>query len=132
MNILIDTNIILWILFDSKSLNEKEKLIIEDENNQIIVSSISIFEISLKYSIKKLELESITPDEIPDLLKNEGYVIEDAGYDSFSTFYKLPFLEEHKDPFDRIIIWEAIRKKYFLMSRDEKFKQYKNIGLKLV
>jgi PIN domain nuclease of toxin-antitoxin system len=132
MNILIDTNIIFWILFDSKSLNKKEKLIIEDNTNQIIVSSISIFEISLKYSINKLELENITPDEIPDLLKNEGYVIEDVSYDSFSSFYKLPFLEEHKDPFDRILIWEAIRKKYSLLSRDEKFQYYKKCGLNLV
>ncbi|HNZ27852.1 MAG TPA: type II toxin-antitoxin system VapC family toxin [Spirochaetota bacterium] len=132
MNVLIDTNIILWILFDSTSLNEKEKSIIENNNNQIIVSSISLFEISLKYSIKKLELENVTPEEIPELLKNEGYIIGNVGYESFSTFYKLPFLEDHKDPFDRIIIWEAIQKKYSILSRDGQFKNYKKFGLKLL
>lgn len=132
MNILIDTNILLWVLFDSKSLNEKEISVIEDENNQIFVSSISIFEISLKYSINKLELVNVTPDQIPDLLINNGYMIEDIRYESFSSFYKLPFLDKHKDPFDRIIIWEAIKKDFYLLSRDEEFEKYKKHGLKLI
>jgi len=77
MKILLDTNIVLWILFDGLKLKKNEIQLIDDENNDIIVSNISFFEISLKYAINKLELENITPDRIPDILISNGYLIEE-------------------------------------------------------
>ena len=109
MKVLIDKNILLWILFDGDELN-----IINDEEIEIIVSSISLFEISLKYLLNKLELKNITPYKIPELLLDNGYEIDNIDYKSFSTFYKLPN-EIHKDPFDRLIIWESIIKQYYLL-----------------
>ncbi len=131
MKILIDTNILLFILFDDAKLSKKEIEIISDDNNEIIVSSISLFEISLKYSINKLELNNITPDKIPDLLISNGYMIEDIDYITYSSYYKLPS-EFHKDPFDRLLIWEAIRKEYNLLSKDRAFVNYEKYGLKLL
>jgi PIN domain nuclease of toxin-antitoxin system len=131
MKILIDTNILLFILFDDAKLSKKEIEIISDDNNEIIVSSISLFEISLKYSINKLELNNITPDKIPDLLIRNGYIIEDIDYITYSSYYKLPS-EFHKDPFDRLLIWEAIRKNYCLLSKDSAFVNYQKYGLKLL
>jgi PIN domain nuclease of toxin-antitoxin system len=131
MKVLIDTNILLFILFDDTKLSKKELKIITDENNEIIVSSISLFEISLKYSINKLELKNITPDKIPDLLTKNGYAIENIDYTTFSSYYKLPS-EFHKDPFDRLIIWESIRKNFNLLSKDGEFKNYEKYGLKLL
>lgn len=129
MQILIDTNILLWILFDDDKLKKEERKIIANTDNEIIISSISLFEISLKYSIKKLKLNNITPDQIPELLLSNGYEIENISFETFASFYKLPN-EIHKDPFDRILIWEAINKKLLLLSRDSKFKSYKKYGLK--
>jgi PIN domain nuclease of toxin-antitoxin system len=131
VNILVDTNIVLFLLFDDTQLSHKELELINDEKNRIIISSISIFEISLKYSIKKLTLTNITPDKIPDILIQNGYVIEDISYSSFASYYKLP-VEHHKDPFDRILIWEAIRRDYYLMSKDKLFSEYEKYGLKLI
>lgn len=131
MKILIDTNILLMILFEDGKLNKNEIKIIEDENNEIYVTSISIFEISLKYSIGKLKLKNITPEFIPEIIEKNGYNLEETSYKTFSTFYKLP-INEHKDPFDRLIIWEAIQKNYYLLSRDEEFQKYEKYGLKLI
>jgi len=131
MKVLIDTNILLYILFDDLKLSKNEIEIISDDNNEIIVSSISLFEISLKYSINKLELNNITPDKIPDLLIRNGYIIEDIDYITYSSYYKLP-AEFHKDPFDRLLIWEAIRKEYNLLSKDRAFVNYEKYGLKLL
>ncbi len=130
MKILLDTNIVLWILFDGLKLKKNEIQLIDDENNDIIVSNISFFEISLKYAINKLELENITPDRIPDILISNGYLIEDISYNTFASFYKLPS-DIHQDPFDRLIIWEAINKKYHLLSRDQIFNDYIKYGLLL-
>lgn len=131
MNVIIDTNILLFILFDEKKLSKREIAVIEDENNQIIISSISLFEISLKFSINKLKLNNITPDRIPDLLIRSGYDIENIDYITFSTFYKLP-TEYHKDPFDRLLIWESIRKGYFILTKDNEFINYEKYGLKIL
>ena len=131
MNILIDTQILLLILFKGSELTSKEIEIIKDDKNEIICSSISLFEISLKYSIGKLKLKKITPDHIPALLLKSGYTIKDVNHQTFSSFFKLP-LKEHKDPFDRILIWEAIENNWHLMSRDKWMKEYRHHGLKLV
>ena len=131
MKVLIDTNILLYILFDDSKLTSKELEIIHNEDNEIIISSISLFEISLKYSIKKLKLNNLTPDKIPDLLLKNGYSIEDIDYTTYSSYYKLPS-DYHKDPFDRLLIWEAINKKYNLLSKDNAFISYEKYGLKLI
>jgi len=131
MKILIDTQIILWILFEVDRFTEAEKKIITASENQIICSSISLFEISLKYSIGKLKLCNITPEKLPTLLIENGYLIEEVNYDIFSTFYKLP-CDIHKDPFDRILIWQAIKNNFFLMSRDKEIKKYQKFGLNLI
>jgi PIN domain nuclease of toxin-antitoxin system len=131
MKVLIDTNILLFILFDDARLSNSELGIIKDENNEIIVSAISLFEISLKYSLQKLKLKNTTPEKLPDLLLRSGYYIENIDYITFATYHKLPS-GKHKDPFDRLIIWESIRKDYYLLSKDIKFKDYEKLGLKLL
>lgn len=131
MNILLDTHFILWILTDETKLSKKEKEIIENPKNSIICSSISFFEISLKYSIGKLILERFTPEDIPDLMLKNGYEIVDISYKTFSTYYKLPN-DYHKDPFDRLLIWEAIQNNYKLLTRDANIKEFKSLGLKLL
>lgn len=131
MKILIDTQIILWILTDGKKLKQNEIDIINNPDNEIICSSISIFEISLKYSIGKLELRNFTPEMIPELLQNNGYRIKNVDFEVFSSFYKLPN-DIHKDPFDRILIWESIKNDFTIMTRDTKILEYKKYGLKTV
>jgi PIN domain nuclease of toxin-antitoxin system len=131
MKVLVDTNILLWILFDESKLKSNELKIINNSENEIILSGISFLEISLKYSLNKLELNNIKPDEIPDIMLANGYEIEDIDFMNFASLYKLAS-STHKDPFDRLIIWEAIRKDYYLMSRDSEFKEYLEHGLKLI
>ena len=128
MRYLLDTHVLLWILFDKNQLSQKAKTIIKNLDNEIFASVISYWEISLKYNIGKLIFENITPDEIP--LKAKQIQISTLNLSEYdvSTFYKLPRLE-HKDPFDRLIIWQAINQKIPLISKDRKIKEYKTYGL---
>jgi len=48
------------------------------------------------------------------------------------TFHELPVKEKHKDPFDRMLIWQAITKNMVIISKDESFAQYVNDGLKII
>lgn len=131
MKYLLDTHTFLWVIFDDEKLSEKAKAAIRNLDNEIYVSVITYWEISLKYSIGKLELEGITPDELPKQAIEVGIETLEISEDVASTFYKLPKIN-HKDPFDRLIIWQAIRMNMILISKDKKIADYQKSGLKIL
>ena len=131
MNYLLDTHTFLWMLFDDEKFSKPAKTTLTDLDHAIYVSTITYWEIALKYALGKLELQSITPDQLPALarkllLQTLPLSVEDA-----STFYQLPRLS-HKDPFDRLIIWQAIRGNLTLISKDEWIEDYQRFGLHLL
>ncbi len=66
MKYLLDTHTLLWVLFEDEKLSKTAQEIIRSPENEIYVSLITYWEIALKYSIGKLELENITPEEIQE------------------------------------------------------------------
>jgi len=132
MNYLFDTHYILWTLFEPEQINKNVEKILEDENTIKYVSGISLWEISLKYSLGKLELEGTDPDEVHKIIKRSGFEIIEVENNLFSSYYKLPKKEDHKDPFDRMLIWQAINNNLTLVTSDLKIKQYEENGLKLM
>jgi len=132
MNYLIDTHYILWSLFEPKLINSKIKSIFEDENATKFVSGISLWEISLKYSLGKLILEETNPDEIIENIIRSGFEIISIDNYLFASYYKLPKKESHKDPFDRMLIWQSITNDLTLITNDSYVSQYIEDGLKLI
>ena len=117
MNILLDTHILLWHLTDNPKLSLEASAVIEDESHQKFFSIVSLWEIEIKRNLGKLEItqpiELLLPKEIEILpLKIEH----------IAHLKNLPF--HHKDPFDRIIIAQAMVESFSLMSDDEFFKFY--------
>jgi PIN domain nuclease of toxin-antitoxin system len=100
-----------------------------DEDNEIYYSPINLWEISIKYSLKKLDLKGITPEEFYEELRKSYYVCKETENNYIITNYHLPFL--HKDPFDRFLIWEAMKNDFVLITVDELIEEYKSIGLKI-
>jgi len=78
-----------------------------------------------------LELESITPEEIPRKVKEINIDTLEISEKDVSTYYKLPKIQ-HKDPFDRLLIWQAINYNITLISKDKEIEEYKTFGLKLL
>ena len=72
------------------------------------------------------------PEEIEKGTLKLGYEIKDIETDEVLSYYKLPKKKYHKDPFDRMLIWQSIKNKYILISRDSSIESYKNIGLKSI
>lgn len=128
MTYLLDTHTLLWTLFEDEKLSKKAREAISNAENEIYVSVISYWEISLKYALGKLELEGITPDELPEKAKEIDIETMDLSEEDVITFYKLPRLK-HKDPFDRLIIWQAIRRDLPLISKDKSMEDYQPFGL---
>lgn len=129
MKYLLDTHSFLWTQFEPVKLSKKAKEIILNQENDLFVSAISFWEISLKYSIGKLILEKVFPDELPIYAKRSGFNIIELDGMIASSFYKLQ-KNEHCDPFDRMLIWQAISLDMTIITKDNKFKNYKKDGLK--
>lgn len=130
MKYLLDTHVFLWSLFDTSKLTKSIKEILLNEQNDIYVSTISFWEISLKFSIGKLNLQNIQPEELPDYSIKSGFEILNIDEFIASSFHQLPRLS-HSDPFDRMLIWQSITSNMTILSKDEKFKDYISHGLKL-
>jgi PIN domain nuclease of toxin-antitoxin system len=131
MAYLLDTHALLWVIGDSKQFSKKVAVIIEDQTNQIYVSSISLWEISLKFKIGKLNLTGFTPEDIPKFLEKLNISIIELKQEDASSYHKLKE-NFHRDPFDRMLIWQCINRKYTFISKDSEMKKYKISGLKTI
>jgi len=78
-----------------------------------------------------LELEGISPDEFPEFANKMSFELLSLSAEDAASFYHLPPIT-HKDPFDRMLIWQAIREKMVLISEDSKIAAYKGYGLKIL
>lgn len=128
---LLDTHTLLWALFEPEKLGMQAYAILTDRDNPVYVSSVSFWEISLKAALGKLTLTHCTPDELPDAAENVGFSALPLEPAEAATFYRLP-RQPHKDPFDRMLIWQALRRNLILVSRDRLFSDYAELGLKSV
>jgi PIN domain nuclease of toxin-antitoxin system len=131
MTYLLDTHIFLWALFNPRKLKKIVRKILLDPENRICVSVITFLEISLKYSLGKLELQNIKPEELVGITEETGFEIYQMDAIDIATFHKLPNLE-HKDPFDRLLIWQCIRNNMIFISQDSQLKEYEQFGLKYI
>jgi PIN domain nuclease of toxin-antitoxin system len=130
MNYLLDTHTFLWAAFSPDKLSTKARNEISSAENQVCVSSVSFWEISLKYTLGKIELTACTPADMPNIATQMGFAIIQLGATETASFYQLPKVT-HKDPFDRMIIWQAIQQQLVLISKDANFPEYRQFGLKV-
>jgi PIN domain nuclease of toxin-antitoxin system len=131
MNLLLDTHALLWCLFEPESLGRRAAAAIRDPGNNVFVSAVTLWELSLKYSLGKLELHGVVPEQIPELVVTSGFDLLPLADDEAASFHHLPRLP-HKDPFDRMLIWQAISRKLTLVSGDKAFAAYRENGLKVI
>ena len=129
MNFLLDTHSFLWTLFVPEKLSRSATQKIMSSDNDVAVSVVTFWEISLKYALGKLELSGVEPDELPSFADQMGLNILPINPTEAASFHRLPRLL-HKDPFDRLIIWQAIQRKMILISKDREFKEYRKFGLR--
>ena len=129
---LLDTHILLWSRLEPTKLSKSHQAIISSHDEQKFISIISIWEISLKYSLGKLELGGHTPEEFLHTAQEIGFQLTTPEPEYFASYYQLKSIQGHKDPFDRMLIWQAIHESMTLISSDSALPKYKPEGLKLV
>jgi PIN domain nuclease of toxin-antitoxin system len=131
MKCLLDTHAFLWSVFDPRLLGKKAAPVIRNPNNSVSVSVVSFWEISLKHSVGKLELENVAPEDFPKIAARAGFEILPLTASEAASCHRLPRLE-HRDPFDRLIVWQAIDRKLVLISADSSISAYRSAGLKVL
>ncbi len=132
MKFLVDTHYLLWALFAPNLIGSAVKTELLNSSSIKYVSSISFWEISLKYSLGRLKLENTDPEEIVSATEKAGFVVAEADSSLFASFWQLNRVEGHKDPFDRLLIWQCIKNDFSFISADKFAGKYKNQGLKLL
>jgi PIN domain nuclease of toxin-antitoxin system len=129
---LLDTHYILWSLFEPDKIAEPVRQILENDTDTKLISGVNLWEISLKYSLGKLELGGTDPSRILDTLLEAGFEVFELESRLLATYHQLPRREDHRDPFDRLLIWQAISNDFTLITHDRKIEQYRADGLRLV
>ena len=131
MNYLLDTHALLWAIFEPDKISAEIQALIRDPRNEICVSTISFWEISLKYALGKLSLVNCQPEDLPGVAEEMGLAViaPDAG--ECAAFWRLPRLT-HKDPFDRMLVWLAMQRQLCLITKDGRLPEYRELGLRTV
>jgi len=125
MKLLLDTHTFLWFLGGDSELSKKARTLIENPEHEKYISIASFWEIAIKNSLGKLTLDVPFAELKIEVIKNSFQILPITFEDTLQLS-KLPF--HHRDPFDRIIISQAIRNNLTLISRDNNFSLY-NVNL---
>lgn len=118
---LIDTHTFLWFVSDAKELSPTVKNIIENVDNQVFISIASLWEISIKMSIGKLNVFDKYETVINDVIDNDIEILPITFIHTVKQNL-LPLI--HRDPFDRIILAQALVENIDFLSCDEIFDKY--------
>ena len=121
MNYLLDTHTLIWFLNGYQNLSKVAENIIENKETSLFASIVSLWKISIKISLNKLTLHT-SFDKFKAAIELNNIKILEITFEDTLIVSNLPFF--HKDPFDRLIISQAINNDFTLISRDEYFKDY--------
>jgi PIN domain nuclease of toxin-antitoxin system len=130
MNFLADTHVLIWALNSPTKLSPAITERLTDSSSPCFYSPISIWEIAIKYSLGKLDLRSHTPEEFLAELEASFFTCLPLANQIIATSHQLPRL--HGDPFDRMLIWQAISTDFTLLSADAATEKYAQLGLSVI
>lgn len=123
---LIDTHIIIWALENNTKLSQRVKDILEDEKTEILVSQVSLYEIAIKQKLGKLPEVIYSIQDLVIEIEAIDFQILPIKNEHIDAYNSIDLVEDHRDPFDRLIIATAFQEQIPVISADEKFKNYQS------
>jgi PIN domain nuclease of toxin-antitoxin system len=114
--ILVDTHVVIWALNDDANLSPHARSVLANEAIQMYVSSVSAWEIGTKYRSGKLPGVAQLMSDFAGKLRADGYLFLSVSVDH--SLLASSFTMKHKDPFDRLIVAQAMIEKIPLLSAD--------------
>jgi len=129
MSFLLDTHSFLWAVFSPEKLSRRARTTIADKSSEVCLSSVTFWEISLKFALGKLVLENTRPDDLVATAQEMGLTLISPSAEEAASFHRLP-RAAHRDPFDRMLAWQAIHRQMVLVTKDGALPVYHDAGLK--
>lgn len=123
MKILLDTHVFLWIIADDPRLTPRYRSYFEDPGNELFLSVASCWEIIIKTSLKRLHLPLPATDYLMKQLDINQVTLLGIRPGHLNRLESLPPL--HRDPFDRMIVTQALSESMGLLSKDKVMRGYK-------
>jgi PIN domain nuclease of toxin-antitoxin system len=118
MRLLLDAHALLWWLADDPSLDRNARDLIADPTNEVIVSAVTVWEIAIKRAIGKLS----APDGLAAVLERSGFIEAPVTAADAERAGGLEAI--HRDPFDRMLVAQAVRLRAVVVTRDPVFMRY--------
>ena len=131
MRYLIDTQIAVWAKENNSRLTPAVKSILENPDNEILVSQLSLIELSVKLKIGKLPDFIVSVETFAEQLSSDGFMLLPISDRHIFSYQQIPLYKDHRDPFDRCIIATAYADGLTLISADEQFELYSEL-IKLI
>lgn len=124
MRLLIDTHILLWVLEADAQLSVRAAELIRSTTNEVFVSAASLLEISIKKKIGKLDTARSATEIFQEMTRVLAIQLLPVLPHHLDAYQSLPLYEDHRDPFDRLLIATASADNLTLISNDGKFERY--------
>ena len=118
MRVMLDTHALIWALEGSTRLSKRARGIIEDTDNDVLVSAVSAWEIAIKKSIGRLRV----PDDLVAAIDDAGFLRRPLGFAEAGRLESLP--RHHHDPFDRMLVAHALEEGVPIVTRDPLMARY--------
>ncbi|AFY49650.1 hypothetical protein Nos7524_3876 [Nostoc sp. PCC 7524] len=122
MRLMLDTHTFLWFIEGSLNLSDTAKNLIEDQRNQRFLSIASLWEMSIKVSIGKLQLGMNFAELVKQQVYGNAIELLEIRPEHLDKLAQLPFY--HKDPFDRLIISQSLVESIPIVTKDSMFESY--------
>ncbi|MBQ7436714.1 MAG: type II toxin-antitoxin system VapC family toxin [Oscillospiraceae bacterium] len=123
MKYLLDTNALIGLLFSPAFLSDDAREIVE-QSSELYVSIISLWELGIKQSIGKIDIDA-SAEELESFCNELGISVVTILASEIDVMKTLPLI--HRDPFDRLLIAQAIFRDMTLITKDERIPQYPNV-----
>jgi PIN domain nuclease of toxin-antitoxin system len=124
MRVLLDTHVLLWALAEPRRLDAETRAMIESGDTEMLFSAASIWEIAIKSSLGRAGFD-FDPDEIARAALETGFIELPVHWNAAALVRQLPLL--HRDPFDRVLVAQAIIEPATLYTTDPQLVAYSNL-----
>ena len=122
MKLLLDTHALLWSATAPDRLVPDARAALEDGTHDVMVSIVTAWEIAIKQSLGKLDLARPAERWLPDVLTRTGFEVAELSLSAALRVRSLAW--HHRDPFDRLLIAQALDGGFTVVTRDEAFDAY--------
>ena len=122
MKLLLDTHVLLWAATSPDRLRDDARAAIEDGSSDVFVSAVTAWEIAIKQSLAKLELARPAELWLPEVIQRSGF--QSVAVDQAAALRVRALPWHHRDPFDRLLIAQALEEGLTIVTRDAQFSAY--------